>query len=254
MKKNFNPLCMLLMVGSFGMVNFAQAQKSDSIALAGKKQEVMDVYHRAIQYNDLSSASYALTSYLNAGGDPTYLDTLAVVYYNMNNFSGAYKLANEQYTKDAKNVTALTLLADISGRSGETKTSLEWYEKLVVLNPAPYNYYQLASKQFVLERKLECRQSLEKVVADSAQASKEPVSLEVSNGYFEQVPVLAAAYNMLGVLAFNDKKNDEAKALYNKALAIAPKFVIAQQNLDGLKPANATKPASKTTPASKTKG
>ena len=245
---------MLLMLGSFGMVNFAQAQKADSVTLAGKKQEAMDVYHRAIQYNDLSSAAYALTSFLNAGGSSTYLDTLSVVYYNMNNFSGAYKLANEQFTKDSKNVTALTLLADISGRSGETKTSLEWYEKLVVLNPAPYNYYQLASKQFVLERKLECRQSLEKVIADSAQAAKEPVSLEVSNGYFEQVPVLAAAYNMLGVLAFNEKKTEEAKAFYSKALAAAPKFVIAKQNLDGLNPANATKQGAKAAPASKTKG
>jgi tetratricopeptide (TPR) repeat protein len=202
----------------------------------------------------MGTAAMALVTYLNAGGNGIYQDSLAIVYYNLNNLNGAYKLANELYTADNKNSTALTLLADISGRGGETKVSLEWYEKLCRLNPTPYNYYQLAGKQFLLERKLECRQSLQKVISDSAEALKQPVSMEVSNGYFEQVPALAAAYNMLGVLAFNDKKKEEAAMFYNKAIGIAPNFVIAKQNLDALKPGAATKPGGKTAAAAKTKG
>jgi tetratricopeptide (TPR) repeat protein len=225
----------------------------DSAAMAQKQTESLQVYHRAISYNDMSTAASALVGFLNAGGSKVYQDSLAIVYYNMSNLNGAYKLANELYTADNKNATALTLLADISGRGGETKISLEWYEKLVVLSPSAYNYYQLASKQFLLERKLECHQSLQKVIADSVEALKQPVSMEVSNGYFEQVPTLAAAYNMMGVLSFNDKKKDEAEAFYNKAIAVAPNFAIAKQNLEGLKPA-ASKPAAKTAGGAKAKG
>lgn len=224
---------------------YAQANL-DSVQQKVKQFEYMKIYQRAIQYNDMATAASSLTGYLTAGGNGNFQDSLAVVYYSMNNLSGAYKLANELFAVNDKNVTALTLLADISGRSGETKTSLDWYEKLVVLNPLPYNYYQLATKQFVLERKLECKQSLQKVLSDSAQAMQQMVSLEVSNGYFEQVPAMAAAYNMLGVIAFQDKKNAEASDFYNKALAAAPKFAIAKQNLDALKPSGAaTKPAPK---------
>ena len=202
----------------------------------------------------MSTAASSLVAFLNAGGPENYLDTLAIVYYNLNNLNGAYKLANELYTANNKNNTALTLLADISGRGGETKTSLEWYEKLCALTPSPFNFYQLASKQYLLERKLECRQSLLKVVADSTEALKQTVSMEVSNGYFEQVPALAAAYNMLGVLAFNEKNIPEAEAYYKKAIALAPDFVIGKQNLEALKGKGATKPPAKSATVPKPKG
>lgn len=227
------------------------ATPSDSTLNKQKQVESLAIYHQAIKYNDMGTAASALTSYLYAGGDASYQDSLAIVYYNLNNLNGAYRLASELYEANNKNTTALTLLADISGRGGETKISLEWYEKLCVLSPSAYNYYQLGSKQFILERKLECRQSLLKVLADSVEASRQAVSLEVSNGYLEQVPVLAAAYNMLGVMAFQDKKTEEAAMLYSKAMAIAPNFLIGKQNLDALKPGPA-KTAPK--PAAKTKG
>jgi len=233
---------------SIGFCFQALAFNPDSLALKMKQDEHLQVYHAAIQYNDMPTAAMSLVSYLNSGGSYNYHDSLAVVYYNMNNFPGAYKLANESYTKDNKNVTALSLLADISGQTNDAKTSLEWYEKLCPLNPLPYNYYQLATKQFSLERKLECRQSLNKAIADTTAAMKQKVSLQVGQGYSESVPVLAAAYNMLGVLAFQDKNTAEAKKLYEAALKAFPDFVIAKQNLDAMnKPATTPKkPAGKT--------
>ena len=78
--------------------------------------------------------------------------------------------------------------------------------------------------------------------------------MEVSNGYFEQVPALAAAYNMLGVLAFNEKNNSEAEAYYKKAIALAPDFVIGKQNLEALKGKGTTKPPAKSATVAKPKG
>jgi tetratricopeptide (TPR) repeat protein len=174
------------------------------------------------------------------GGDAKYNDTLALIYYNMNNLGGAFKLATEINEKDAKNVTALTLLADISGKAGEVKKSLDWYEKLLEVAPSPYNYYQLATKQFILERSLECKQSLQKVMADSAQAKQQMVRLDIGEGYGEDVPVLAAAMNMMGAITYKEKDIAAAEDWYKKAIAAHPNFVIAKQNLDELK-----KPAAK---------
>ena len=213
---------------------FVAAQKADST----KQHEYLSLYRRALGYNDLGSAAYAVGAYLHHGGEANFNDTLALIYYNMNNLGGAFKLAGEINEKDPKNITALTLLADISGRAGEVKKSLEWYEKLIVLSPTPYNHYQLATKQFMLERLMECKESLQKVISDSAQSKEQMVRLDLGEGYAEEVPVLAAAMNMLGAIAYKEKNNTLAASWYTKALEVFPKFVIAKQNLDELnKPA-----------------
>lgn len=217
-----------------------------------KQDEYLTLYRRALLYNDLSSAAFSLTVYLQNGGEEKYNDSLAVVYYNMNNLGGAYKLAGEINAKDAKNITALTLLADISGRAGEVKKSLEWYEKLVVVAPMPYNFYQLATKQFIMERNLECRESLNKVISDSVQAKDQKVRLDIGEGYGEEVPVLAAAMNMLGAIAYKEKNKEAAAEWYKKAIQVFPQFVIAKQNLDELsKPEAPAKPAPGTKPPAK---
>lgn len=218
----------------------------DSVALKAKQDEHLQIYRKAIEYNDLGTAAASLVGYLHAGGATNYNDTLAVVYYSMNNLAGAYKLAKECYARDNKDVTALTLLADVSGQTNDAKVSLDWYEKLCALNPNPFNHYQTAAKQFTLDRRAECRESLKKAIADSAAAMKQMVSLQIGQGYSENVPVLAAAYNMLGVLDFKDNKTAEARKNYEAAVKAFPDFVIGKQNIDSLnKPADTKKGATK---------
>jgi tetratricopeptide (TPR) repeat protein len=234
---------LLFFMAAIGTYSFA-ATPADSARI---RKESMDLYKFAMGYNDLTTAAQSLSQYLLNGGDANFKDSLAIIYYELNNLAGAYKISNEQYTVNNKNVTALTLLADITGRGRDAKISLDWYDKLCAVNPTPFNWYQLATKQFTIERKLECRQSLNKIIADSTAAAKQNVTLDIGNGYSENVPAIAAAYNMLAVLEFQDKKTEEAKKLYNKAIALFPDFVIAKQNLQAL-----SKPAAK--PVAKPKG
>ncbi|HXW01154.1 MAG TPA: hypothetical protein VEC93_22275 [Anaerolineae bacterium] len=235
---------LLITLLSFCSIHAAWAQAPDK----NKQDEYLSLFRRTLQYNDLGSAAYALNGYLQSGGDSTYVDSLALVYYNMNNLAGAFRLATEIQAKEPKSVTALTLLADISGRAGEVKKSLEWYEKLVEVMPSAYNYYQLATKQFILERNMECRESLGKVLADSSTAMEQKVRLDIGEGYGEDVPVLAAAMNMMGALAYKEKNTDQAKSWYQRAVNVFPNFVIAKQNLDEL-----NKPKEKPAPAGQAK-
>ena len=239
--KKFTCSIFILFIATFLYSN-SFAKVADSTALKMKQDENLLVYKKALTYNDMPTAAMALVSYLTFGGDINYTDSLAVVYYNMNNFGGSYKIATDSYGRNNKNVGALTLLADISGQTNDAKTSLEWYEKLCPLNPIPFNYYQLATKQFSLERKMECRQSLSKVLADSAAAVKQTVNLQIGQGYNETVPVLAAAYNMLGVMAFKENNIADARKYYNAALRVFPEFAIAKQNIEAMnKPAGSPK-------------
>ncbi|HSC54643.1 MAG TPA: tetratricopeptide repeat protein [Phnomibacter sp.] len=238
------PTFILLIATALSTSSLAQA---DSLAAANTQQnEYLNVYRRSLQYSDLYSAGYALTLYLMNGGASHYKDTLALVYYQSGNYRGAFKMATEINQANPKNVTALTLLADITGRSGDTKASLEWYEKLCGVSPEPYNYYQLATRQFLLERVAECKASLNKAIADTAKSRADKVALEVAQGNSETVPVVAAAYNMLGALAYRANQLAEAKKYYELAIKEYPGFIIARNNLEGLKkPVQAAKPPAK---------
>jgi len=218
----------LLSILSFGLASALVSQENN------QKPAYLEIYRQAIRYNDLNTAAYALTGIILEGGNESFRDTLALVYYNMNNFPGAYKLAGEINEKNPENITALTLLADITGKAGEVKTSVEWYEKLCKLNASPFNHYQLASKQFILERNLECKQSLKKVLEDSTNANQLKIRLEIGEGYGEDVTVTAAALNMMGAVAYREKDIKGAEDWYRKAVKSFPDFVIAKQNLQEL--------------------
>ena len=206
------------------------AQKTDTALLRTQKA----IYDRAIRYNDFNTAANAVTIMLLNGAEDNFNDSLSVLYYRSGNLPGAYKLATEQYEKNNKNLTALALLADISGRTSEVKTSLDWYEKLCALDGNPYNFYQLATKQFLLDRRTECAQSLQQAMADSAAASQQTVTMDIGNGLSENVPVYAAACNMMGALAYKEKELAVAKSWYEKAQKSFPDFVIAGENLKAL--------------------
>lgn len=220
----------LLLAGTISASVMANGQKIDTSLIKSQKL----IYERAIQYNDFGTAANALTIMLVNGADDNFNDSLSVVYYRSGNMAGAYKLANQQYAKNDKNLTALALLADISGRTSEVKTSLDWYEKLCALDGSPYNNYQLATKQFLLDRRQECVQSLQKVITDSAEAMQQLVTMDIGNGLSENVPVYAAACNMMGALAYKEKELAVAKTWYEKATKSFPEFVIAGENLKAL--------------------
>jgi Tfp pilus assembly protein PilF len=60
----------------------------------------------------------------------------------------------------------------------------------------------------------------------------------------KNVPILAAAYNMLGVIQMEAKDYSNATKLFSKAMEVFPDFIGAYQNLEELKKRdkNATKP------------
>ena len=64
--------------------------------------------------------------------------------------------------------------------------------------------------------------------------------------------MLAAAYNMMGALAFREKQPAEAKKMYELAVATFPQFVIARQNLEGMKNPAPPKTPAKPAPISQT--
>lgn len=213
------------------------------------KQHYLDLYKRALKYNDTRTAITALNGYLILGDDIAYKDTLGYIYYLAGDYYSSLLLTKEVIDVTPENLNALERIASCYNQLGDLKQTVDNYEKLVPKTKNPYHYYQLAVAQFQLKRIAECAQNLQRAIADTS-SRRMPVAFNVAEGQMQNVPVMAAAYNMLGVIQMEGKNYADARKLINKAIEVYPDFVGAQQNIVALD--NITKGAGK--PPVKPKG
>lgn len=197
------------------------------------KQHYLDLYKRALKYNDTRTAITALNGYLTLGDELPYKDTLGYIYYLAGDYYSSLLLTKEVTDADASNVNALERLASCYNQLGDLKQTVENYEKLVPKTKNPYHYYQLAVAQFQLKRIAECAQNLQRAITDTS-SRRIPVAFTVNEGQVQNVPVMAAAYNMLGVIQMEGKNYADARKLINKAIEVYPDFVGAKQNIEAL--------------------
>jgi tetratricopeptide (TPR) repeat protein len=215
------------------------------------KQHYLDLYKRAIKYNDSRTAITALNGYLTMGDDAKYKDTLALIYYLSGEYYPSFLLTKEITDAEPENLGALERLASCYNQLGDVKAAVDSYEKLCPKTKNPYHYYQLATAQYQLKRVAECQQNLQRVIADTS-SRRIPTSFDVGNGQTQNISVLAGAYNMLAVIQMEQKNYEPARQLFNKALEAFPDFVGAKQNLVALD--NLTKKGGGGKPGPKPKG
>jgi tetratricopeptide (TPR) repeat protein len=204
------------------------------------KSHYLTMYQRALKLNDSRTAIIALNGYLAIDEDVAYKDTLSILYYLNAEYYSCLLLSKEIYDADKKNIAALERIAASYTQLGDVKTGTDQYEVLSGATKSPYHFYKLAIGQFQLKRNGECRQTIQRIIADTA-SKRIAVSFTINETENQNVPVLAAAYNMLGVIEMNEKNYDIAKAMFDKALAIYPDFVGALQNKQLLNKPKATK-------------
>lgn len=230
------------------MVTAAGAQ--DSVAM---KKHYLKVYNQAVNYNDINAAINALHGYIAVDNGMTYKDTLSILYFNAKSYYSSLLLAEEVYKAVPANVDAMARAAECYDELGDPKTAVSLYEQVVPKTKNPYHIYKLAVGQYQLKRTLECEASARAVLADTT-SKRIGVLFTSADGSQQAVPVGAAAANLMGVLKMDAKNYAGAKADFQQALALFPKFEGAKSNMDvcdkNLK--GGTKPATK--PVTKPKG
>lgn len=197
-------------------------------------EHYLSIYNLAISYGDYASASNAVYGILSMDtSNIAWKDTLASLMFARGALDQCKKLAKEVYDIDNANLRMLELLAVSEQGLGNAKESLEYYEKLYPQTQQLFHLYQIATLQFGLQRLGECSVNLQKIIADP-NAEKETVSINIGQGYQQQVPYKAAALNIAGVIARSVNDNENAKKAFEEALKIFPDFVLAKGNLDDM--------------------
>jgi tetratricopeptide (TPR) repeat protein len=198
------------------------------------KQHYLDTYKRGLKYNDTRVAINALQGYLALGEDAAYKDTLSMLYYISSDYLPALLISDEIREADNKNIGALERVAGCYAQLGQTKKAVEFYEQLCPVTKNPYHYYQLAQSQYQLKRVAECTQNLQRILIDT-NSKNIATPFTVAEGQVQNVPVMAAGYNMLGVIEMEAKNFEKANTFFTKAMEVFPNFVGAYQNMEEIK-------------------
>jgi tetratricopeptide (TPR) repeat protein len=202
------------------------AQDNDAL-----KKHYQKVYKQALTYNDANAAINALQNYIAADNSIAYKDTLSMLYFNVKSYYSALLLADEVSKAAPENMGAMARAAECYDELGDPKTATGLYEQVVPKTKNPYHIYKLGICQYQLKRTLESEASARAALADTSSKSI-GVVFTMADGSQQQVPVNAAAANLLGVLKMDAKNFAGAKLDFQQSLKLFPDFAGAKGNLD----------------------
>jgi tetratricopeptide (TPR) repeat protein len=236
--KYFVP-CILLAALLVGGNLSAQNSKKQPAATETPKTVDPAVHYRkvfvqAVTFNDLSVATDAIYNLLSLGeAHAHYLDTLALIYFQRAAWPQVANVTTTILKKTPEAEGPLELRAVAFQTMGMAKESLEDYEKLYGITKNAYHLYEIAALQFAMRRFGECDQSLGRLMNDPSVKDK---VIQLNTGkQAQEVPLLAACSNMIGVLLLEQGKKEEAKLAFEAALKQFPDFVLAKNNLEETK-------------------
>lgn len=198
----------------------------------GAFELALNTFRQSLKYADFSSAAFALTQVIVLKPEvPAYKDTLAFIYVELGGNVQALSVAKDILATNPTNAPILEVSAMSQESLGLYKEALEDYEKLFKITNKPYHMYKIASMQYVLKRFGECTASINSLLK-SAEAEKEKITINMDRGQRQEVPMKAALYNMLGMVAYEVNDLANAKTNFNEALKLEPNFALAKGNLD----------------------
>lgn len=198
------------------------------------------IFKEAVKYTDFPVARTALYNIIALSPkDSVYVDSLFYFYANTRSFPQAVFLGNDLIAKDPNDTTVRELLAISKQAVGLLKESLEDYEILFNKTQKPTYLYQMASLQYTMKRVEECSRSINQLLGLPG-IETEKVEIQYGQNQAQMVPIKAAAFNILGVLARDVNQDETAVSAFQKAIEVFPDFELAKGNLqvirEGSKP------------------
>ena len=213
----------------------------------------ISIYNTAMRYGDFDAARYTLYTLIAKHPENiAYLDSLIRIYFMTQNWAQCILAGQDYMSKDTANAAVMEMMAISHSNLSRNKDALDLYEKIYRKTGQLYHAYQVAVHQYILQRYGECAQMIDLIVNDTASAI-ELLNIDLDKGQRQQVPIRASALNLRGVMLREINMNEKAKENFEAALKLAPDFVLAKNNIEEMKKAEAKEAEKKTEPVKKTK-
>lgn len=192
-------------------------------------------FNVAMRFNDSDAAKDALYDLLveNPNNDSLFLD-LAFMYYENQKYPSAILVCQELLARNKNNSTAVELTASSFEALNIYDKALQHYETLYLQTNAYPALYKMAFLQYDLKRYKECSATSD-ILLSKKEADELKVSYPTTDNKSKEFPIKVAVLNLKGLIAQESGDKVEAKKFFEQALALAPDFVQAKENLSKLK-------------------
>lgn len=192
-------------------------------------------YQLALRWNDQVTAKDALYDLIAETGNDSLAYTLAVYYYQNRTYAPCVLISKDLLVRDPKNVNLLQLSASGFEGLGLQDKALINYETLYLVTNNISVLYKMATLQYDVKRYAECQTNVDFLLTKKDDIDKLKVSVNEADNKVREYPLKAALFNLKGLLAEQAGNKDLAKKSYQEALAVAPEFSLAKENIAKLK-------------------
>jgi tetratricopeptide (TPR) repeat protein len=212
-----------------------QVQQAPQQPLSPMSQHNARKYATANRWNDIDVARNALYDLIleNPSND-SLIVTLAYIYFDAQKYASSLLMAQDLLVRDAKNPVYLELAAVSAQELGISDRALQHYEALYLINSNILTLYQIAFLQFTLKRLTESQASAD-LILGKPESNTTKVVFNDAQGKPKEYPMKVAILNLKGLIALEKADKAAAKKSFNEALAAAPDFLPAKENLEKTK-------------------
>ena len=192
-------------------------------------------YSIASRWNDLDVAKDALYDLIvEYPGNDSLIFALAYYYYEHQAHTSSVLVCQDLLARDPKNTAALELAAVGYENLAILDRSLQSYESLFLLTNDKGTLYKMAFLQYRLKRYPECLTNADILLA-APEAGTLKVTYNDKDNKAKEYLLKVALLNLKGMVYKDQADKVNAKKFFDEALAAAPDFLPAKQNLEALK-------------------
>lgn len=210
------------------------AQSGKNVPPPVKNNAHLKVFNLAKTSGDVPTGIAALNYYIaELGTETPYMDTLAMLYMQQGAFSQCYYWSDRRLKDNPEDNGLMEMKAVCLDKLQQPKESISIFEKLYARTKSPFHAYKLMELQYSIKRLEECL-----VTAMSAEKLQFKPEYVMSYNAGEQVGrtyLQAGIFNIHALALYDLNKKAEAKAYFEKALALDSNFLLPRQNLEAIK-------------------
>jgi len=228
MKPNLKPLLILLLFLTISWSASAQDVKESATYHQEKA-----VYQLGSKYADVNIAKIAIYNLMAMDpNDASLLDSLAYMYYDYQQYTSCLLVCLDIIKKNPDHIPALEMSAVAYENLGLKDKALSAYESIYLKTNSVFTLYKVAILQLDLNRQGESITNVG-ILIEKEETKEAKASINTPNGT-QQISLLAAVYNLKGLIESSQDNKELARTSFQEALALEPDFVMAKNNLADL--------------------
>ena len=234
--KKIIAISIVLLISSLTVEAIGQKKKKEvlkSPAAVNIDSVAQQIAINAGDYNQAITFGYRILA-----KDPENINRvfqLAQLYYAAQNYEMSLRFSSIVVNKDSlKKQSAMELAAlNLLGLKATDK-AVELYKAMATEFNHPSYLYEASVLAYQTKKLDDCITILNTVLKDTT-AQKQTIVMSRENAVGkvikEEINLIAAALNILGVVSLEKENYTEAKKYFGNALAIQPNFILAENNL-----------------------